>query len=183
VFEGLPRSVSEACRAQRILARSDRPIDGRVDRLDFGSRYERSINHRRAGYMGMAQEFKDFAMRGNVVDMAVGIIIGGAFGKIVSSFVGDVLMPPIGMALGGVDFSSFAVTLQEATADTEAVTLSYGVFINTVLDFLIVAFAIFMVIKLMNAAKKKEEEAPAAPPAPSKEEVLLTEIRDVLRSR
>jgi len=133
--------------------------------------------------MGMAQEFKAFAMRGNVVDMAVGIIIGGAFGKIVSSFVGDVLMPPIGLALGGVDFSNLALTLQEATADSEAVTLNYGVFINTVLDFLIVAFAIFMMIKLLNAAKKKEEAAPAAPPAPSKEEVLLTEIRDALRSR
>jgi large conductance mechanosensitive channel len=133
--------------------------------------------------MGMAQEFKDFAMRGNVVDMAVGIVIGAAFGKIVSSFVKDVLMPPIGLALGGVDFSKLAVTLRDATADVEAVTLNYGVFINTVLDFLIVAFAIFMAIKLMNAAKKKEEEAPAAPPAPSKEEVLLTEIRDALRSR
>ncbi len=133
--------------------------------------------------MGMAQEFKAFAMRGNVVDMAVGIIIGGAFGKIVSSFVGDVLMPPIGLLLGGVDFSNLAVTLKEATADAEAVTVKYGVFINTVLDFLIVAFAIFMVIKLMNAAKKKEEEAPKPPPEPSKEEVLLTEIRDALRSR
>jgi large conductance mechanosensitive channel len=133
--------------------------------------------------MGMAQEFKDFAMRGNVVDMAVGIVIGAAFGKIVSSFVKDVLMPPIGLALGGVDFSKLAVTLRDATADVEAVTLNYGVFINTVLDFVIVAFAIFMAIKLMNAAKKKEEEAPAAPPAPSKEEVLLTEIRDALRSR
>jgi large conductance mechanosensitive channel len=131
----------------------------------------------------MAQEFKAFAMRGNVVDMAVGIIIGGAFGKIVSSLVNDVIMPPIGLALGGVDFSSFVVTLQDATADAKAVTLNYGIFINTVLDFLIVAFAIFMVIKLMNAAKKKEAAAPAAPPAPSKEEVLLTEIRDALRSR
>ncbi len=133
--------------------------------------------------MGMAQEFKAFAMRGNVVDMAVGIIIGGAFGKIVSSFVGDVLMPPIGLLLGGVDFSNLAVTLKEATADAEAVTVKYGVFVNTVLDFLIVAFAIFMVIKLMNAAKKKEEEAPKPPPEPSKEEVLLTEIRDALRQR
>jgi large conductance mechanosensitive channel len=133
--------------------------------------------------MGMAQEFKAFAMRGNVVDMAVGIVIGGAFGKIVSSFVNDVLMPPIGMLLGGIDFSSFAVTLKEKVGDTEAVTLNYGAFVNTVIDFVIVAFAIFMVIKLMNAAKKKEEEAPAAPPAPSKEEVLLTEIRDALRSR
>lgn len=133
--------------------------------------------------MGMAKEFKAFAMRGNVADMAVGIIIGGAFGKIVSSLVGDVIMPPIGLALGGVDFSNLAITLQEATADAEAVTLNYGAFINTVLDFLIVAFAIFMMIKLMNATQKKEKAAPAAPPAPSKEEVLLTEIRDALRSR
>jgi large conductance mechanosensitive channel len=133
--------------------------------------------------MGMAQEFKAFAMRGNVVDMAVGIVIGGAFGKIVSSFVGDVLMPPIGAMLGNVDFSDLAWTLKAAEGDVAAVTLNYGAFINTVLDFLIVAFAIFMVIKLMNTAKKKEEEAPAAPPAPSKEEVLLTEIRDALRSR
>lgn len=133
--------------------------------------------------MGMAKEFKAFAMRGNVADMAVGIIIGGAFGKIVSSLVGDVIMPPIGLALGGVDFSNLAITLQEATADAEAVTLNYGAFINTVLDFLIVAFAIFMMIKLMNATQKKEKETPAAPPAPSKEEVLLTEIRDALRSR
>jgi len=133
--------------------------------------------------MGMAQEFKAFAMRGNVVDMAVGIIIGGAFGKIVSSLVNDVIMPPIGVALGGVDFSSLAVTLKEASGDAAAVTINYGVFINTVLDFLIVAFAIFMMIKLLSAAKKKEEAAPAAPPAPSKEEVLLTEIRDALRSR
>lgn len=131
--------------------------------------------------MSMMSEFKDFAMRGNVVDMAVGIVIGGAFGKIVSSFVNDVLMPPIGMLMGGVDFTTLAMTLQEATAEAEAVTLNYGMFIQTVLDFLIIAFAIFMVIKAMNAAKKKEEEAPAAPPEPSKEEVLLTEIRDALR--
>jgi len=133
--------------------------------------------------MGIAQEFKAFAMRGNVVDMAVGIIIGGAFGKIVSSLVNDVIMPPIGVMLGDVDFSNLAVTLQAATADAPAVTLNYGTFVNTVLDFLIVAIAIFAVIKLMNAAKKKEEAAPAAPPAPSNEEVLLTEIRDALRSR
>ena len=133
--------------------------------------------------MGMLKEFKEFAVKGNVVDMAVGIVIGGAFGKIVSSFVKDVLMPPIGMLLGGIDFTSFALTLKEKVGDAEAVTLNYGVFVNTVIDFVIVAFAIFMVIKAMNAAKKKEEEAPAAPPAPSKEEVLLTEIRDALRSR
>jgi large conductance mechanosensitive channel len=131
----------------------------------------------------MAKEFRDFAMRGNVVDMAVGIVIGAAFGKIVSSFVNDVLMPPIGMLLGGIDFSDLALTLSEKTAEAEAVTIGYGVFINTVIDFIIIAFAIFLVVKLMNAAKKKEEEAPAAPPAPSKEVVLLTEIRDALQNR
>jgi large conductance mechanosensitive channel len=131
--------------------------------------------------MSMMSEFKDFAMRGNVIDMAVGIVIGGAFGKIVSSFVSDVLMPPIGMMMGGVDFSDLAVVLQEASGDVAAVTLNYGSFIQTVVDFLIIAFAIFMVIKAMNNMKKKEEEAPAAPPKPSAEEVLLTEIRDALK--
>ncbi len=136
--------------------------------------------------MGMIKEFKDFAMRGNVVDMAVGIVIGGAFGKIVSSFVADVLMPPIGILLGGADFSSLSLTLQEAVVEgsevvKEAVSINYGTFINTVIDFIIIAFAIFMVIKGMNAAKKKEEEAPPAPPEPTKEEALLTEIRDLLR--
>jgi large conductance mechanosensitive channel len=131
----------------------------------------------------MLSEFKSFAMRGNVVDMAVGIVIGGAFGKIVSSFVADVLMPPIGLLLGNVDFSNLAVTLQAASEGTEAVMLRYGQFIQTVVDFLIIAFAIFMVVKAMNSVAKKEEEAPAAPPKPSKEEVLLTEIRDALRSK
>ena len=131
--------------------------------------------------MSMMSEFRDFAMRGNVVDMAVGIVIGGAFGKIVSSFVNDVLMPPIGMALGGVDFSDLAMTLQEASGDVAAVTLNYGSFIQTVIDFIIIAFAIFMVIKGMNKMKKKEEEAPPAPPKPSTEENLLTEIRDLLK--
>jgi len=131
--------------------------------------------------MSMMTEFRDFAMRGNVVDMAVGIVIGGAFGKIVSSFVSDVLMPPIGMALGGVDFSDLAMTLQAASGDVAAVTLNYGSFIQTVIDFIIIAFAIFMVIKAMNSMKKKEEEAPAAPPKPSAEESLLTEIRDLLK--
>jgi len=132
--------------------------------------------------MSMGSEFKDFAMRGNVVDMAVGIVIGGAFGKIVSSFVADVLMPPIGLALGGVDFSDLAVTLSEGADGAEAVLLKYGVFIQTVVDFLIIAFAIFLVVKAMNSVTKKEEAAPAKPPEPSKEEVLLTEIRDALRS-
>jgi large conductance mechanosensitive channel len=129
----------------------------------------------------MAREFKDFAMRGNVVDMAVGVVIGAAFGKIVSSFTNDVLMPPIGLLTGGVDFSNLVVTLKEAVGDTAAVTLNYGVFVNTILDFLIIAFAIFLVVKAMNSAKKKEVESPALPPAPTKEEVLLTEIRDALR--
>jgi large conductance mechanosensitive channel len=133
--------------------------------------------------MGMVQEFKSFAMRGNVVDMAVGIIIGGAFGKIVTSLVNDVIMPPIGVLLGGVDFSNIAITLREAAGNAPAVTLGIGVFVNTVINFLIVAFAIFLLVKAMNAAKKKEEAAPAAPPAPSKQEVLLTEIRDALRAR
>ncbi len=130
--------------------------------------------------MGFLQEFKTFAMRGNVVDMAVGIIIGGAFGKIVSSFVADVIMPPIGILVGNVDFSKLAVTLKEASGDIAAVTLNYGKFIQTIVDFVIIAFAIFMMIKVMNSLKKKEEEAPAAPAAPPAEVVLLTEIRDAL---
>jgi len=133
--------------------------------------------------MSMMKEFREFAMRGNVADMAVGIIIGAAFGKIVSSFVNDVLMPPLGLALGGVDFSDLAVTLQEAGGDVAAVTLNYGSFIQTVVDFIIIAFAIFMMIKAMNSLKKKEEQKPAAPPAPSAEETLLTEIRDLLKNR
>ena len=133
--------------------------------------------------MGMVQEFKAFALRGNVVDMAVGIVVGGAFGKITTSFVNDVLMPPVGMLLGGADFSSLALTLQEAVGETAAVTLNYGAFINTILDFLIIAFAIFMVVRAMNSMKQEEEAAPEAPPEPSKEETLLTEIRDALRTR
>lgn len=131
--------------------------------------------------MSMMSEFRDFAMRGNVVDMAVGIVIGGAFGKIVSSFVNDVLMPPIGMLLGGVNFTDLSMTLKEASGDVAAVTMNYGSFVQTVVDFIIIAFAIFMVIKAMNSMKKKEEEAPAAPPKPSVEETLLTEIRDLLK--
>ena len=134
--------------------------------------------------MSMLSEFKSFAMRGNVVDMAVGIVIGGAFGKIVSSFVANVLMPPIGLLLGNVDFSDLAVTLREATEEAAAVTLGYGAFIQTVVDFLIIAFAIFMVVKAMNSVMEKEKEAPPpAPPEPSTEEVLLTEIRDALRAK
>ncbi|MDJ0748755.1 MAG: large-conductance mechanosensitive channel protein MscL [Woeseiaceae bacterium] len=125
----------------------------------------------------MLKEFKDFAMRGNVVDMAVGIIIGAAFGKIVSSLVQDVIMPPIGMVMGGMDFSALALSLGEGES---AATINYGVFINTVLDFLIVAIAIFFLIRAINSLKKKEEEKPAEPPKPSAEETLLTEIRDLL---
>lgn len=131
--------------------------------------------------MKMLQEFKAFAMRGNVVDMAVGIIIGGAFGKIVSSFVSDVIMPPIGVLLGGVDFSELSFTLREASEGVEAVTLKYGAFINTIIDFIIIAFAIFMAIKAMNSLKKKEEEKPAAPAEPPADVKLLTEIRDLLK--
>jgi large conductance mechanosensitive channel len=132
--------------------------------------------------MSMVKEFKEFAMRGNVVDMAVGIIIGAAFGKIITSLVNDIIMPPIGLLLGGVDFSSFLLTLKEAAGEVPAVTLNYGVFINTVVDFVIVAFAIFLLIKGINTLKRKEEEKPAAPPVPPKQEVLLTEIRDLLKA-
>ena len=131
--------------------------------------------------MGMMKEFKEFAMRGNVVDMAVGIIIGAAFGKIVSSFVADVITPMIGMVVGNVNFTDLVITLQEAQGDTAAVVVKYGNFLQNVFDFVIVAFAIFMVIKGMNSMKKKEEEAPAKPAEPPKEQVLLAEIRDLLR--
>jgi len=138
----------------------------------------------------MLKEFKDFAMRGNVVDMAVGIIIGAAFGRIVSSFVNDVVMPPIGLAIGNVDFSNLFVNLSSVAYDSVAAAeeagapiVKYGLFIQNVFDFVIVAFVIFMVIRSMNKMKKAEPEAPAAPPEPSTEEKLLTEIRDALRSR
>jgi large conductance mechanosensitive channel len=134
--------------------------------------------------MGMLKEFKDFAMRGNVVDLAVAVVIGGAFGKIVTSVVSDIIMPPIGMLLGGVDFSDLKVVLKAATEEVEAVSINYGAFINTLIDFIIIAFAIFMVIKGINATKKKEPAPPPPPPpAPSKEEVLLTEIRDLLAKK
>ncbi len=132
--------------------------------------------------MGMMTEFKEFAMKGNVVDMAVGIVIGGAFGKIVTSFVNDVLMPPIGLLLGGVDFSKMGTVLQEAAGEAEAVTLNWGAFVQTIVDFLIIAFAIFIAIKAMNNMRRKEEEAPAEPPAPPEDVVLLREIRDSLKN-
>jgi large conductance mechanosensitive channel len=136
----------------------------------------------------MFKEFKEFAMRGNVIDMAVGIVIGGAFGKIVSSFVKDIIMPPIGQMMGGVDFAGLFynlsatpyATLKEAQA-ASAPTINYGIFLSTILDFTIVAFAIFLVVKGINNLKKKEAEAPAAAPEPSQEEVLLGEIRDLLK--
>ena len=138
----------------------------------------------------MLKEFKEFAMRGNVLDMAVGIIIGAAFGTIVKSLVDDVIMPPIGLLLGGVDFTDFFITLSggdyatlAAAKEAGAVTLNYGAFINTIISFLIVAFAVFLLIKQMNRVIKKEEAAPAAPPAPPREEVLLAEIRDILKTQ
>jgi len=131
--------------------------------------------------MGMLKEFKEFAVKGNVVDMAVGVVIGGAFGKIITSLVGDVIMPPIGVLLGGVDFSNLAIILQEAVDKKPAVVISYGKFLQTIIDFTIIAFAIFMAVKAMNSLKKAEAAAPAAPPAPSNQEVLLAEIRDLLK--
>ncbi len=131
--------------------------------------------------MSFMSEFKQFAVKGNVVDMAVGIIIGAAFGKIVASFVRDIIMPPLGIAIGGVNFSELAITLKEATAETEAVLISYGAFIQTIVDFLIVALAIFVAVKAMNRMKKKEAEQPAEPPKPSEEVLLLRDIRDALK--
>ena len=134
--------------------------------------------------MSLIKEFKEFAMKGNVVDLAVAVIIGGAFGKIVSSFVNDIIMPPLGVLLGGVDFKDLTVVLKEAEGELPPVLLSYGNFIQNIVDFLIIAFVIFMAIKAMNSFKKKEVEAPAPPPpAPPKSEVLLEEIRDLLKNK
>ena len=131
--------------------------------------------------MKMLDEFKTFAMKGNVVDMAVGIIIGAAFGKIVSSMVSDIIMPPLGLLIGGVNFTDLKVILKAAVESNPAVTWNYGNFLQVCFDFLIVAFAVFMVIKAINRTKRKEEEVPAAPPAPPKQEMLLSEIRDLLK--
>jgi large conductance mechanosensitive channel len=133
--------------------------------------------------MGLAKEFREFAMKGSVVDLAVGVIIGGAFGKIVASFVNDVLMPPLGVLLGGVDFKEYKAVLVEAIGEKAAVTINYGMFIQNVIDFMIIAAAIFMMIKAINSAKKKEEVAPSTPPLQSAEEILLTEIRDLLKEK
>lgn len=131
--------------------------------------------------MKLVDEFKSFAMKGNVVDLAVGIIIGAAFGKIVSSMVADIIMPPLGLLIGGVNFTDLRVVLRAASEAHPAVTWNYGNFLQVTFDFMIVAFSVFMIIKAMNSAKRREEAAPSAPPAPTKEEVLLTEIRDLLK--
>ena len=133
--------------------------------------------------MSVVKEFKEFVMRGNVIDLAVGIVIGAAFGKIVSSLVADVIMPPVGLLLGGVNFTNLKLVLGPPLAGGEPVTLNYGNFIQVLVDFLIVAFAIFLVIKAINRMKRKEEAAPAAPPAPTRDQQLLTEIRDLLKAR
>lgn len=131
----------------------------------------------------MLKQFKEFAMRGNVIDLAVGVIIGGAFGKIVSSLVNDLLMPLIGSIMGGVSFTDLKWILKPAVGEVAEVAVRYGSFIQAIIDFLIIAFSLFIVIRAMNAAKKKEVKAPPAPPAPSKESVLLEEIRDLLKSK
>ena len=134
--------------------------------------------------MSVVKEFREFAVKGNVVDMAVGIIIGAAFGKIVTSFVGDVITPPLGYLIGGVDFTNLVATLPAMREGAEPVTINYGAFLQHVFDFVIVAFAIFMVIKMINRLKRKEEVAPSTPPPPpSRQEVLLEEIRDLLKQR
>ena len=138
--------------------------------------------------MGFVKEFKDFAMKGNVIDLAVAVIIGGAFGKIVSSFVADIVMPLIGLLLGGVNFTDLKWVIKDAVMENgvekvAAATLNYGNFIQVTIDFLIIALAIFMAIKAMNSMKKKEEPAPEAPAAPSAEETLLGEIRDLLKTK
>jgi large conductance mechanosensitive channel len=133
--------------------------------------------------MSLAKEFKEFAVKGNVVDMAVGVIIGTAFGKIVSSFVSDVVTPPLGLLIGGVDFRNLAFTLRDAVDKKDAVVLKYGIFLQATFDFFIVAAAIFGVVKMINRLKKEPPPAPAKPPEPTKEEQLLTEIRDALRAQ
>lgn len=131
--------------------------------------------------MSVLKEFREFAVKGNVVDLAVGVVVGAAFGKIVSSFVEDVVMPPLGLLVGGVSFGDLAIRLKEAVGATPPVLWKYGKFIQTCFDFAIIAFAIFMVVKLINRMKREEPATPAAPPAPPRQEVLLEEIRDLLK--
>ncbi|GKW44045.1 large-conductance mechanosensitive channel protein MscL [Pectobacterium parvum] len=133
--------------------------------------------------MSIIKEFRVFAMRGNVVDLAVGVIIGAAFGKIVSSLVSDIIMPPLGLLIGGVDFKQFSLILRDAQGEIPPVVMSYGAFIQNIFDFTIVAFAIFIAIKLMNKMRRKQEDIPAAPPKRSAEEKLLAEIRDLLKEQ
>lgn len=133
--------------------------------------------------MSMMQEFKEFAVKGNVVDLAVGVVIGAAFGKIVTSFVADVVMPPIGVLLGGVDFGHLGLVVKEAQGDKPAVVVAYGKFIMAIIDFLIIAFVVFLAVKGFNRLRRKEAAAPAPPPPPSNEAVLLGEIRDLLREK
>ncbi len=133
--------------------------------------------------MSFISEFKEFAVKGNVMDMAVGVIIGGAFGKIVTSVIDDVIMPPIGLVMGGMDFSNLAVTLKEAQGEAPAVLLKWGSFVQTVVDFTILAFCIFVMVRAINSWRKKEAVEPAVTPAPSNEEKLLAEIRDLLKSK
>ena len=133
--------------------------------------------------MSIINEFKDFAVKGNVIDMAVGVIVGTAFGKIVSSFVTDVIMPPIGVLVGGVDFSDLAFTIKDAAGTAPAVVIAYGKFAQTVIDFAIIAFVIFMVVRFIYSLKKKAEAAPAASAAPTKDQELLAEIRDLLKKK
>jgi len=201
-------TVPEATAVQgSALARAIAPRGEKIGRPDLSTQANASISwgNQRVGWGDpethkgqsrevntMLKEFKEFAVKGNVVDMAVGIIIGAAFGTIVKSLVADVIMPPIGLLLGGVDFENLFILLREGTtvsapyaalADAKAagaVTINYGAFLNTVISFLIVAFSVFILVRGMNTLKKKEEAKPAAPPAPSAQEVLLTEIRDLL---
>lgn len=138
--------------------------------------------------MGMIQEFKDFAMRGSVIDLAVGVVIGGAFGKIITSLVDQIIMPPVGLLIGGVDFSAWVITLKAASTDAAgeaipAVTLGIGDFINTLIQFILIALAIFIAIKAINSMHRKQAEAPAEPPAPTPDQALLTEIRDLLKQQ
>ena len=138
--------------------------------------------------MSMIQEFKAFAMRGSVIDLAVGVVIGGAFGKIISSLVDQIIMPPIGLLIGGVDFSTWVITLKQASMDAAgeavpAVTLGIGDFINTLIQFILIAFSIFIAIKAINSMHRKSAEAPAEPPAPTPDQALLTEIRDLLKQQ